>query len=205
MTVQIDTTAVTNGVRLVQQTAHPSSPASGFEQLYVISGSPHGGLFLKDSSGRQIGPFITGSAGGGGSSTSLSYDKKTLSSGDLNTTSTSFADIHANLNITISTGARRCKITFTGNGSNNNTSQTQIDVELDGSRLGQAYGLSFGGGVSGANFPLSFSIITDVLSAGSHTFKPQWRVDGNTGTLYASTTVTPIVFSVEELPDLVPV
>lgn len=60
MTVQIDTTAVINAVRMAQQNSHPASPASGYELLYVISGSANGGLFLKDSTGKQIGPFITG-------------------------------------------------------------------------------------------------------------------------------------------------
>lgn len=60
MTVNISTDAEIDRVRLTQQTAHPSSPASGYVQAYIISGSPHGGLFIKDSAGRQIGPFITG-------------------------------------------------------------------------------------------------------------------------------------------------
>lgn len=66
MTRNIGTQAVIDQVRLEQQTAHPTSPDSGYELLYVISGSPHGGLYLKDSSGGQIGPFITGSAVGSG-------------------------------------------------------------------------------------------------------------------------------------------
>lgn len=65
MTVNISTTAEIDSVRLTQQGSHPSSPSSGYESLYVISGSPHGGLFVKDSSGRQIGPFITGSPAAG--------------------------------------------------------------------------------------------------------------------------------------------
>lgn len=58
MTVQIDTTAVINAVRLAQQRSAPSAPASGYEMLYIISGSVNGGLFLKDSSGEAYGPFI---------------------------------------------------------------------------------------------------------------------------------------------------
>lgn len=62
MTTQIDTTAVNQGVRLVDRGTHPSAPASGFKSLYVISGSPHGGLYVEDNGGRLIGPFITGTA-----------------------------------------------------------------------------------------------------------------------------------------------
>ena len=62
MARKIDTDANINSVRFSQQTSHPSSPASGYESLYIISGSAHGGLYVKDSGGRQIGPFITGTA-----------------------------------------------------------------------------------------------------------------------------------------------
>jgi len=68
MTKNIGTDANIDQVRLKQETSHPASPASGYELLYIISGSANGGLFVKDSAGRQIGPFITGSApsSGGG-------------------------------------------------------------------------------------------------------------------------------------------
>lgn len=60
MARKIDTDANINSIRFSQQTSHPSSPASGYESLYIVSGSAHGGLYVKDSGGRQIGPFITG-------------------------------------------------------------------------------------------------------------------------------------------------
>lgn len=60
MTKNIGTNAEIDQIRLTQQMAHPSAPASGYENLYLISGSMNGGLYLKDSSGKQIGPFITG-------------------------------------------------------------------------------------------------------------------------------------------------
>lgn len=67
MSEKIDGTgnATINNIRMAQQIGHPASPASGYDVLYIISGSPHGGLYLKDPAGRQIGPFITGSTGGG--------------------------------------------------------------------------------------------------------------------------------------------
>lgn len=61
MARKIDTDANINRVRFSQQASHPPNPDSGYDYLYIISGSPHGGLYLKDSLGRQIGPFITGS------------------------------------------------------------------------------------------------------------------------------------------------
>lgn len=67
----IDTTAVNNSVRLKQQMSPPSAPAAGYESLYVISGSAHGGLYLEDSGGRLIGPFITGTAAAAGGGRTL--------------------------------------------------------------------------------------------------------------------------------------
>lgn len=66
MARNIGTQAVINQARLKQQMSHPASPDSGYELLYIVSGSSHGGLFVKDSSGRQIGPFITGASSSSG-------------------------------------------------------------------------------------------------------------------------------------------
>lgn len=68
MAEKIDNTgnAVIDNIKMKQQVSHPSSPASGYELLYIVSGSAHGGLFVKDSAGRQIGPFITGSSSAAG-------------------------------------------------------------------------------------------------------------------------------------------
>lgn len=183
----------------VTQTFNPGADNAGINVGSYAGdpATPDNGDLWYDSTANELTARINGA------NVALSgvgaFDKKSLTSGDLTTTSSSFVDISSSLNITITTGAHRCRITLIANGKNSSTSQTQVDVDVDGSRLGQAYGLSFGGGTAGVNFPLSFSIITDVLSAASHTFKPRWRVDGNTGTLYASTTVSPIIFMVEEL------
>jgi hypothetical protein len=65
MTVQIDTTAENNGVRLVKQGTHPSAPSAGHVILYYVTGTSSPGLFIEDVNGARIGPFITGSSGGG--------------------------------------------------------------------------------------------------------------------------------------------
>lgn len=64
MTVQIDTTAENNGIRLVVQGNHPSSPSAGHVLLYYVTGTAFPGMFVEDSGGRKYGPFITGSSGG---------------------------------------------------------------------------------------------------------------------------------------------
>ena len=135
---------------------------------------------------------------GSSSSAALVSDKKTLSSGDKTTTSTTFVDIDSGLNITLTTGVRRCIVTFSATGKNSGAGNTAVDLDIDGARVGQAYGLVVADGSTNKNF--SYTFTTDVLTAGSHTFKPQFRVDGGTGTIFASTTITPVFFSVAELP-----
>jgi len=83
MTKNIGTDANIDQVRLKQETAHPASPASGYELLYIISGSAHGGLYVKDSSGRQIGPFITGTLAASGAPSTAHYVLTSGSGGTL--------------------------------------------------------------------------------------------------------------------------
>lgn len=64
MTVQIDTTAENNALRLVNQGAAPATPSVNHTLLYIVTGT-NAGLYIKNDVGQQIGPFITGSATGG--------------------------------------------------------------------------------------------------------------------------------------------
>lgn len=134
----------------------------------------------------------------------LASDKKTITPGDITWTATTFTNISSSLDITITTGARRCLCVWTVIGTNTAATSPQmcIDVQIDGTLQGQTYGLVFAGtGGAGQNFNLSGSYVTAVLTAASHTFKLYGRKDGTTGTmtLRASTGLTPIVFSVVEL------
>lgn len=65
MTAQIDTTAENNGLRLVNQGAHPSTPSVNHTLLYIMTGT-NSGLFIQNDQGQKIGPFITGTAAAGG-------------------------------------------------------------------------------------------------------------------------------------------
>lgn len=133
----------------------------------------------------------------------LVADKKTLTSGDITWTATTFTDISASLDITLTTGARRCLVSWTLVAVNSNAAppQLQVDVDIDGTRAGQTFGLVAASGIQNKNMNLSGAYVTDVLSAASHTFKLMFRVDANnvTTTIRASTSITPIVFSVVEL------
>lgn len=121
-----------------------------------------------------------------------------LTSGDLTTTSTTFTDA-TGLTVTLTTGARRCLVIFTGT-LNNSTggANTAIDLAIDGTRVGGTYGIVHNYSNSGAfNINGSFTYLTDVLTAASHTLKLQFRVDGGTGKIYASAT-DPARFTVIE-------
>lgn len=119
----------------------------------------------------------------------------TRTAGDLTTTSTSYVDL-TGITVTLTTGARRCLVIFSANGKNSNAGQTaRYDIDIDGSRQGQGYGLSW---AANAGSAVGFTFLTAVLSAGSHTIKIVWSVDANTGTTYASTGVTPAFIEVLE-------
>lgn len=118
---------------------------------------------------------------GAGGATNLQSARYVRSAGDYTITgagSTTFADVDGtNLNLTITTGARRVLIVLQASGSVNNAAGgIAIDVDLDGARLGGATGglMFMNTPVSGEAMPVGFSYITDTLSAASHTFKLQW-------------------------------
>jgi hypothetical protein len=76
-----------------------------------------------------------------------------------------------------------------------------LDVTLDGTRLGQTFGLQAADATVNAKaVNMSFTHqSTSALSAASHEFRVQYRVTGSTGTFYASTGVVPFGFWVQEL------
>lgn len=130
----------------------------------------------------------------------MQSDKVTRTAGNLTYTSSTFADV-TGMSITLTTGARRCLVVVTATGKHSaNTFGLTLDIDIDGTRQGAAntWGL-MKAQAPGNNYelPMSFSYITDVLSAGSHTFKLQAATDGATATLYASD--PPLFFAVHEL------
>lgn len=102
MARKIDTDAEIDRVRIKQQMSHPSAPSGGYEYLYIVSGTTHGGLFVEDSGGRKIGPFITGTSGGGLSY--ISKHKRTAGDYTLNNTSWTNVDTGTDLSLTVVAG-----------------------------------------------------------------------------------------------------
>ena len=134
----------------------------------------------------------TGAAGGA----SASYKR---TSGDYTTTSSTFVDVDGtNLALAITTGAHRVLIGVVG--SLNTSTAYQIvtfDLTVDGTRVGSTNGGIFQtrreGADGGTNMmrSASFTFLTDALTAASHTFKLQWKVDTGTATLMGGTSNNP--------------
>lgn len=133
---------------------------------------------------------------------SLAHDRVVRTAGDLTVASGTFTDV-TGMSITMTTGARRVMIAVVAAGAINAIHEMMLDIDIDGSRQGQTFGLCFKTGLSASeNCNLSFTYITDVLSAGSHTFKLQFaRTTSGTFTLFASTGVSPLVMAAVELPN----
>jgi hypothetical protein len=101
---------------------------------------------------------------------------------DYTTTSTSFVDVDAtNLSLTINTAGGDVLIVFLGFGAG--SARLYFDIAIDGVRMAGDDG--FFSAVQNSNGPLTLVALKQGLSAGSHTFKLQWKVNSGTGTLYA--------------------
>lgn len=127
--------------------------------------------------------------------------RKLYTGGDFLSSSASFGDIDAvNAAITITTGARAVLIGFGGTLLNSVGAGTfYIDIAIDGTRQGGTNGL-YEHSIDTANIRVGVGYVyqSAVLSAGSHTFKLQWRVSGGTINWYANSSV-PFHMWVEEL------
>jgi hypothetical protein len=114
----------------------------------------------------------------GGALASASFKRTT---GNYTTTSSTFVDVDAtNFALTITTGAHRVMLVFTGSGGNTSADYIELDVTVDGTRQGGTGGLVIMECQDSLVFKnLSFTYITDVLTAASHTFKLQYRVNSS--------------------------
>lgn len=136
------------------------------------------------------------------STPSLAFGRAFRDSGNYVTGSTNFVNVdNVNMSLTlILNQAHRCLIVVDANTTCTTSANMQLDLEIDGTRQGGTYGLSFGGGTTAnQNTPLSFSYHTPTqLTSGSHTFKLMYRTDGGSMTLWAVSGVTPLIMTVAE-------
>lgn len=176
------------------EAAAPGTPASGIVRLYAKS---DGLLYSKDDAGNE--EAVSG-AGGAGGTLQADRDKDTASA---NSTEAAGTWTDTGLQVTLTTGAHRCLVTVVANAENSsNAGSVQVDVAIDGTREGGAAGLiavaQHSTGAEGFN--VSFSFVTDALSAASHTFKVQFRRTGaGTATFYMGASGAYPILSVVEL------
>ena len=140
----------------------------------------------------EAGGAVEGGGGGGGHQIA----RVVRTAGDYTTTSTTFADIDtSNLVINMTTGDSWVLLLLLGSAFGG-TSFICFDFTIDAVRQGQNKGVQY----------VQAPYLQDIqiawlaqVSAGSHTFRPQWRVVSGTGFLRASSAETPLVFAVLEL------
>ncbi len=141
----------------------------------------------------------TETTGGGASASDLTAADYLRTAGNYTTTSASFTDVDGtNLALSITTGARRCLVSLAGSMQNSTAVFYALDLLVDGTSVTSGNGIVSGNGT--AIVPCSFTFLTDVLTAASHTFKLQYKTSGGTLTLYgAGSGGTALHFAVTEL------
>lgn len=103
---------------------------------------------------------------------------------DYSTTSTTFVDVDATrLSLTVDTNGGAVIVGFAGAMQITGANFAYLDVTVDGTRFAGDNGLL---GIRDTVLDnVSFVILVTNLSAGSHTFALQWRVNSGTATLFA--------------------
>lgn len=124
-----------------------------------------------------------------------------LSAGNYTGTTGTFGDV-TGASVTIATLARRARVDVAGCAQvGTNGDAVVFDIDIDGSRQGGTNGIT-GMRVanSGHRQNFSFTYLTDVLTAGSHTFKLQARraTGSGTVTIFADSTDAVLAMAVEE-------
>ncbi len=116
-------------------------------------------------------------------------------------TSATFNDVDAtNASLTIITTGRPVRVTVTGAMEHTvGNNWIDFDIDVDGALEGGTNGVyRSADGDAGIERGLGFSYLISGLTAGSHTFKLNWRTEAATATLYAST-AQPFHYAVYEI------
>lgn len=180
---------------LISEGGSTTTPAAGNVTVYAKA---DGLLYSKDDAGAET--LVSGGSGGAGSGEFTEIDKATVNGGNLTTGSTTFIDA-TGLTVTQTTAAVRCLVIFNAVATISAAGQVDVDLDIDGTRVmvGNSHGLKFfGASASNQHGDISFTYVTDVLTAASHTFKIVWRTTIGTGTLYGNTTHSPAILTVLE-------
>ena len=143
----------------------------------------------------DAGGAVEGGGGGGGGGHQIA--RVVRISGDYSTTSQSFADIDTNnLVVNLTTGDSWVLLLLAGSAYVTGGIQYAcFDFTIDGVRQGQSKGVQH---VQPAYMHDIQIVWIAQVSAGSHTFRPQWRGTGSTCYLRASSADSPLLFTVIE-------
>ena len=123
---------------------------------------------------------------------------KRLNAANYSTTSTSFVDIDGtNLAVTLALTGSAVLVTFIGKSVSAHTPGDH-DFTIDGARFANTTrGLA---GINSSDVFMSYCVLVTGLSAGSHVFKPQWKITPAADAyLYSDSTTFPVIFSVQEV------
>ncbi len=142
----------------------------------------------------EAGGAVEGGGTGGGG---LQVARVVRLASDYQTTSASFVDIDSNnLVINMTTGASWVMLLLFGSGYTIGVQYECFDFTIDGVRQGNDYGVQY----TQPYYLQDLQIVwLAQVAAGSHVFRPQWRANGVTCYLRASSQFTPLVFAVVEL------
>ena len=156
--------------------------SDGSDNIRLAVGATNGHSLQVDS-GQASGIKWAAQAGATVASDDYIFDD----SADWTTNSTSLVDIdNTDLNITITTTGNPVRVHFHGTFDSNAALNLFLDVTVDGTQHGGNDGIGKER-IGGTNLfvIISFTRLVTGLSAGSHTFKMQWKVNANTVKLYA--------------------
>jgi hypothetical protein len=145
----------------------------------------------------EAGGAVEGGGGGGGGGGGHQIARVVRTAGDCMTTSTSFVDIDTNnLVINLTTGDSWVLLLLLSACYVSSLKYGCFDFTIDGVRQGQAKGVQYVQAVYDADVQIAWLA---PVTAGSHVFRPQWRVTGGSAVLRASSAETPLLFAVLEL------
>jgi len=175
-----------NGALTARGMSAPSLSPAGQGRIYFDSGS---NVFKVSENGGNYANLV----GSGGHQIA----RVVRTAGDYTTTSTTFVDIDTdNLVINMTTGDSWVLLTLTGSAYITSFGYVQLDFTIDDVRQGQTKGVQQLQATYVAGIQVAWLV---QVTAGSHVFRPQWRVSTGSALLRASAAETPLLFAVTEL------
>ena len=119
------------------------------------------------------------SGGGAAASSALAVGVAAGTGGDFTTASTSYVAV-TGMTVTLTTGAHRCLVTVAGSGYNTGLNVNHYTLYVDGVDVTGGNGL-LTPQFNGQAYDASFSYVTSVLTAASHTIALYMKVAAGTG------------------------